>query len=77
MASKQKAKQSGRVASTASAAKRAPAAAAKSALAGSSIGVPRANVGAACQAAISFQNAVTVTATASDADATTFTVAWS
>lgn len=39
--------------------------------------VPRSNVGAACQAAVTMENATTVTATATDASAAMFTVSWS
>jgi hypothetical protein len=39
--------------------------------------VPRENVGAACQAAVSFEQASTVTAQATDDTRTMFTVTWS
>jgi hypothetical protein len=58
--------------------KRARAAAPKpeGVAAGGPIEVPRANVGAAVQAAISFEKAVHVTAEAVDASAETFLVTW-
>jgi hypothetical protein len=55
----------------------AKAAAAPEANIAGSTTVPRANVGAAVQAAISFENASRVTAQATDDTRTTFTVSWS
>jgi hypothetical protein len=55
---------------------KAAAAAPEANIAGSTT-VPRANVGAAVQAAISFENASRVTAQATDDTRTTFTVSWS
>ena len=55
---------------------RAKPGAKKSAAAKGTTTVPRANVGAACQAAVSFEEASRVTAVATDDTRTTFTVSW-
>lgn len=44
---------------------------------GGSVVVPRENVGSACQAAVSFENASSVSAVATDDSRQTFRVSWS